>query len=99
MGECSLKPQAKKFWKQLADARWFSKVGVPENEPVIVVTSWTTAIKSTTSVEWIDACNEAFNLLRESLYEQSKQRLAGWNTKVNQIRSIVSPVVTEKMKG
>lgn len=90
-------PRTKATLKQLEQAAWFSKVGVPDTDKAIVLPSWDEAIKHCGSPEWEDLCLEAQNQYCERLFERSRERFNRWNEIAIKVKATTVPLVQRKI--
>jgi hypothetical protein len=83
--------------KNLLDHEWFSSVGKPTRDDIIVVNSWKHAAKHCVSSHWLDTITEADNLMREEIVAKSPKRLDKWNDISDELREFVTPRVRKKI--
>lgn len=93
-----LHPRTRATLQQLADADWFSAVGVKDTEAAIVLPSWNEAIAHCSSVEWENLCLEAANQLRMRILERDRARYAEWNEVVDKLKPVIIPFVQEMIR-
>lgn len=94
-----MKPQTIATLDQLEKVEWFSAVGVVDSQAVLMVSSWSEAIKNCSSLEWENLCLEAVNKYRERISERAPQRLDEWNRIVDDIKKVSIPLVRRKISA
>ena len=94
-----LHPRTIETLKELDAAEWFSAVGSEEaTDSVLVVSSWSEAIRSCSAPEWEGLLLEAANQYRERLQERSPDELASWNARVRIVKEATIPLVEKKVR-
>jgi hypothetical protein len=83
---------------KLRHAEWFRCVGVQDTDAAEVLSSWSEAISSSSSIEWENLCLEAANQFCERLLERAPQRFEKWNEIANEIKPVSHMLVLEKTK-
>jgi len=85
--------------EKLEQAEWFSKVGVDDAERAIVLSSWTEAIDSCSSVEWENLCLEAKNQYCERIHERAPAEFQRWNNVAAMLKKATIPLVQKKLEA
>lgn len=91
-------PRTRATLDQLEPVEWFRAVGQIVDEPrVITLSSWAEAIAHCSSVEWENFQLEAANRFREALLERARERYQSWNEIVEQMKTVIVPLVDRKI--
>jgi hypothetical protein len=92
----SLHPRTEATLQDLESANWFSSVGQPVSG-VIVVSSWSEAIKHCGSDEWEALTQEADNRYCVQLQKRAPERFQKWNEIVREVKLKTVPLVDRKI--
>lgn len=84
---------------QLREAAWFANVGVKDTDNARVLTSWSDAVTSCSTPQWIGLCHDAVDAYCDRLQDRSPKDFARWNDVVLAVRPAVLDLVTEKTAG
>lgn len=82
--------------ERLAEAVWFTHVGIKDATAAIVLSSWDEAIAHGGSFEWEDLRLEVANHHRQRLMERG--RLEGWNDVVDEMKKTTLSFVRGKIE-
>jgi hypothetical protein len=94
-----MKPSTIATLEKLERVDWFSKVGVPDTEVAVVLSSWDQAIEHCSSVEWENLSIEAMNQYRMRVLERSKDRFNRWSAVAKELQTKTIPLVERKTEG
>jgi hypothetical protein len=83
---------------ELQKAHWFSRVGVPDTDAVIVLRSWQQAIACCSSLDWENLRLEASNDNHVHVMDRSMERANKWNDIVNELKKTLIPFVRRKIE-
>jgi hypothetical protein len=84
---------------ELQKAHWFSRVGVPDADAVIVLRSWQQAITCCSSLEWENLRLEASGDNHVHVMDRSMERANKWNGIVDDLKKSLVPFVRRKIES
>ena len=100
----ALLPVTLQTYEHLKDSKWYERGGTrylangPITSPVVIAASWKDAAKYSESSEWELAINESSNMFTAKLHKEASEAYKSWNDKAREVRSLVIPLVTERME-
>src|ERR1700752_3699285 len=84
--------------EKLEKIEWFGSVGVHDVQTPNILSSWTEAIDSCSSMEWQDLLIEAANEYRKQILKVSKERFTQWNEVIREVKKYTMPMVSKKIE-
>jgi hypothetical protein len=93
-----MQPRTVATMERLAEAAWFTHVGIKDATAAVVLSSWDEAIAHCGSFEWEDLRLEVANQLRERLMERSRERFEKWNDVVDEMKKTTLSFVRGKIE-
>ncbi len=94
-----LHPRTIATLEELANAKFFARVGVHDVGAARVLPSWEEAVASCTSGGWEELQLEAANRYAERVVERSRERFKLWNDVVEAVKIVTVPLVTRKVEA
>jgi len=84
--------------ERLAEAAWFTHVGIKDATAAIVLSSWDEAIAHCESFKWEDLHYGAAGQYRQRLMERSPERVEKWNDVVDEMKKTTLSFVRGKIE-
>ena len=82
---------------ELAEASWFSRLGVKDTETAIVVSSWPEAVEHCKAHQWELLRKEALARYFDCVAVRSEQCVKLWDDVLRDVRIVTEPLVTRKI--